>query len=187
MSADIVLRFTVAMIFEYSTKRRSTAVEAAAPLAGQQRRGVDARNQRARARRTRPTARCPTRTRSCTSSSTPRKTGDSTRRLSRSSDCTSGMPALSSVASSWLKTRNSLVGIRRDWAKLQRQPADGAFRLQRQDVEALLLELVAQPCFVLGRVDALDDFTARGREAAAELHYSPEIIATPTRRCPSER
>ncbi len=100
-------------------------VEAAAPLAGEQRRRVDAREEPAVRRERvgeRRAALGPARGRR---PARLRKIGDSTRRFSRSSDCTSGIPALSSVASSWLKTRNSpRRNSPRRWRQLQRQPAD---------------------------------------------------------------
>ena len=80
------------------------------------------------------------------------------------------MPALSSVASSWLKTRNSRVLMPRALRQPQRQPGDGALGLQRQDVQPLLLELVAQPRLAVGDVDAFDDLAVRRGEPAAELH-----------------
>jgi hypothetical protein len=84
-------------------------LEAAALLAGQQRRRVDPGKQRPvrleRLRqRTRPPAPARARRRA-----RDLNTGFGTRCRRMSSDCTSGMPALSSVASSWLKTRNSRV------------------------------------------------------------------------------
>ena len=69
----------------------------------------------------------PERTFSCTSSSSWRNSGDSTRRFSRSSDCTRGMPALRSVASSWLKTRNSRGGTRRLLGRRTATPAIAPF------------------------------------------------------------
>ena len=83
------------------------------------------------------------------------------------------MPALSSVASSWLKTRNSRA-LHPDCAlrQPQRDAGDGALRLQREDEQPLLLELVAQPRLVLGDVHAFDDLAVGRRETAAELHGS---------------
>ena len=66
-----------------------------------------------------------------------------------------------------------LVGV--DPAPLRqadRQAADGAPALQRQDVEALLLEVVTQARLAVGHIHALDDFTVRRRQPAAELHSS---------------
>ncbi len=50
------------------------------------------------------------------------------------------------------------------------QSRDRSLRLEREDVETFLVELVAQPGFCLGGVHALDDFAAGRCEAAAELH-----------------
>ncbi len=50
------------------------------------------------------------------------------------------------------------------------QSRDRSLRLEREDVEPFLLELVAQPGFCFGDVHALDDLAARRCEAAAELH-----------------
>src|SRR5581483_11599546 len=69
----------------------------------------------------------PDRTRSWTSSSTDRNSGEVTRPFSRSSDWTSGMPAFSSVASSWLKTRNSRVLRLRRWGRRSERPAIAPF------------------------------------------------------------
>ena len=49
-------------------------------------------------------------------------------------------------------------------------PGDRALRLQREDVQALLLELVAQPRLAVGDVHAFDDFAGGGGKPAAELH-----------------
>ena len=67
------------------------------------------------------------------------------------------MPALSSVASSWLKTRNSwpanpATAPAADGQSLQACPA-----LQRQDVKSLLFQLPAQPIFTVGDVNPLYD------------------------------
>ena len=86
-------------------------VEVAAALAGQQRRACRRAETGRRARRTRRTAPCPTAPSRGRRRAPPGTPATSTRRFSRSSDWTSGMPALSSVASSWLKTRNSRVLI----------------------------------------------------------------------------
>ena len=102
--------------------------------------------------------------------STDLKNGLLTRRRRMSSDCTSGMPALSSVASSWLKTRNSRVAIRERVGRAQGAERQPPGALDRKDVQAFLLELAAQPVFAVGDVDAFDDFPARGAEPAAELH-----------------
>src|SRR5579864_630504 len=111
-SADTVLRLTVAMIFVYSTKRRRTASRL--PLRSPARSdAVYTRGNRSPWAAKASDSAVPERTRSWTSSSTCRSVGVVTRPLSRSRDCTRGMPALSSVASSWLKTRNSRVLIRR--------------------------------------------------------------------------
>ena len=66
--------------------------------------------------------------------------------------------------------------------QVNRQASDRALRLQRQNVQALLFQLVAQPGFVLRRVDAFDDLAVGGGETAAKLHAQ----ATPRRRalCP---
>ena len=80
------------------------------------------------------------------------------------------MPAFSSVASSWLKTRNSRAGDRRAARQAERHAGDGALRPAARDEQALLLELVPQPRFAVGDVDAFDDFARGRREPAAELH-----------------
>ena len=132
-------------------------VEVAAALAGQQRRGVDARKQlavrveRVRQRRAGPHLLVHVVQHRAGTPAT------STRRFSRSSDWTSGMPALSSVASSWLKTRNSRVLIRRRCGSCSDSPPMAPLRLEREDVQPLLLELVAQPGFAVGDVHAFDD------------------------------
>ena len=83
------------------------------------------------------------------------------------------MPAFSSVASSWLKTRNSRVLMLRRCGRRSDTPRDGALRLQREDEQALLLELVAQLGLAVGDVHAFDDFAVGRREAAAKFHRSP--------------
>ena len=45
-----------------------------------------------------------------------------------------------------------------------------SLRLEREDEQALLLELVPQPGFAVGDVDAFDDFPVGRREPAAEFH-----------------
>ena len=52
----------------------------------------------------------------------------------------------------------------------EREPAEAPLRLEREDVQALLLELVAQARLAVGDVDALDDLAGRGDEPAAEFH-----------------
>jgi hypothetical protein len=49
----------------------------------------------------------------------------------------------------------------------RRQPAAA---LQRQDVEALLLQLPAQAVFALGNVDPFQDFSPGGAEPASKFH-----------------
>src|SRR5262249_22933799 len=61
--------------------------------------------------------------------------------------------------------------------KAQRQAADGALAMQREDVEPLLLEVVTQARLAVGHVHALDDFAVRRREPAAELHRS-DVLRT---------
>ena len=97
-----------------------------------------------------------------------------------SSDCTSGMPALSSVASSWLKTRNSRVEMRRALRQPERSAAPRApARCMREDVQTLVLEFAAEPRFAVGDVNAFDDFAARGAEPAAEFHGLSVGVAFP--------
>src|SRR5207237_10055182 len=45
-----------------------------------------------------------------------------------------------------------------------------ALRLKRQPVAPLLSEIVAQPCFGLGRVQPFDDLTGRRGKTATEFH-----------------
>ena len=54
--------------------------------------------------------------------------------------------------------------------QLERQAADRALLLQGQDEQALLLELVAQPCLAVGGIDALDDLSVWRGEPAPEFH-----------------
>ena len=99
------------------------------------------------------------------------KTGLVTRRRRMSSDWTSGMPAFSSVASSWLKTRNSRVGIRaRLGSASGAQPPSAAGPVDAEDEQSLFLELAPQPRLALGDVDAFDDLPARRPEPAAKFH-----------------
>ena len=61
----------------------------------------------------------------------------------------------------------------------ERHARDRALRVQRQNVEALLIQFMAQPRFVLGRVDAFDDLAVGRREPAAEFHAQaspPQLI-----------
>ena len=87
-----------------------------------------------------------------------------------SSDWTSGIPALSSVASSWLKTRNSWLPILPRRAPAEREPGQPAPALQGEDEEALFLEFPAQPGFAVGDVDAFDDLAAWRAEPTAKFH-----------------
>ena len=87
-----------------------------------------------------------------------------------SSDWTSGMPALSSVASSWLKIEELAGGDPPPARQPERQPGQAARALQREDEQALLLELAAQPGLALGDVDAFDDLAAWRAEPTAEFH-----------------
>ena len=105
-----------------------------------------------------------------------------TRRRRISSDWTSGMPALSSVASSWLKTRNSRVAILRRCGSLSEPRPRAPARWIGEDVEALLLELAAEPRLAVGDVDAFDDVAARGAEPAAKFHP----FTGAGRRCPAQ-
>ena len=86
-----------------------------------------------------------------------------------SSDWTSGMPAFSNVASSWLNTRNSWRLILRLSPPKLRPPRPSR-GLSDKNVQSLVLELTPEGGFALGDVDALDDFTRRGAEAAAVFH-----------------
>ena len=147
-------------------------VEVAAALAGQQRGGVDAREDIAVRRRRHPTRPSPTRTFSCTSSSTRRKVGDVTRLRSRSRDWTSGMPARNRVASSWLKTRNSWVLMASALGQVERHPGDGVLGLKRKDEQALLLQLVTQPGFGLGNIDALRRFRRWAKRGDSEIPWN---------------
>ena len=49
-------------------------------------------------------------------------------------------------------------------------PPMASLGLEREDEQPLLLELVAQPGFAVGDVDAFDDFPVGRCEPAAELH-----------------
>ena len=81
------------------------------------------------------------------------------------------MPALRSVASSWLNTRNSRVEIRAAGAGSRGSDSPKApARWIAENVEALFLEFAAQPRLVVGDVDAFNDFAARGAEPAAKFH-----------------
>ena len=146
-------------------------VEAAAPLAGQQRRGVDARKQRAvRGERIRQRgARAHPLVDVVEHAAEHRRLDPAPQQVERLHERHAGLEQRRQL----LVEHEELAG--RDpprSAEPQRHAGHRAFRLQRQDVEALLLEVVAQPGFAVGRVDALDDLTARGREPAPELHYS---------------
>ncbi len=151
------------MIFEYSTNRRSTVsrLPLRSPASSDavytlgSRRAVRAERVRQR--------RCPSAPARARRREPRLNTGESTRRLSSSSDCTSGIPALSSVASSWLKTRNSRVGMARSVAAARvPKPPMRALGLQRKDVQPLLFEVVAQPSLAVGDVHALRDLAGRG-------------------------
>ena len=52
----------------------------------------------------------------------------------------------------------------------ERKSAEPAARAQRKHVQPLVLELTSEGGFALGNVDALDDLTRSGAEAAAEFH-----------------
>src|SRR5438876_10240638 len=52
----------------------------------------------------------------------------------------------------------------------QRDARDGALRLQREDVQALLFELVAKLRLRLGDVHAFNDFAVGRGDTAAEFH-----------------
>jgi hypothetical protein len=73
------------------------------------------------------------------------------------------MPAFSSVASSWLKTRNSRLGpcAARQRRQVHSRERAAAGLLNREDVAALLLELPAEPRLAIGDVNAFDDLAAR--------------------------
>ena len=171
MSAETVLRFTVAMIFEYSTIPPQHRVEAAAALAGEQRRRVDARDQRAmvgegvRQRRAGPDAFVDV----VQHAAEDRRLDPAPQQVERLHERHPGFEQRGEL----LVENEEIVG--RDsprTAELERDAGHRALRLQRQDVEALVLEVVAEPGFVLSRVDALYDLTARGGNPAPELHYS---------------
>ena len=79
----------------------------------------------------------------------------------------------SSVASSWLKTRNSgATVLRRNAAgKTKRQTGDGAFGLSDRTKSPLLFELVAQTDSE-SAVDALDDPPCARNQPALIFHRS---------------
>ena len=100
------------------------------------------------------------------------KSGFVTRRRRMSSDCTSGIPALSSVASLLVEDEKLARGDARARRHRQRADRQAARTLDAQHVQALLLELAAEAVLAVGDVDAFDDLAARGAEPAAELHVS---------------
>ena len=54
--------------------------------------------------------------------------------------------------------------------QVQRQAANRALGLEREDIEPFLLELVAQPGFGVGNIDAFDNFAVGRSQAAAKFH-----------------
>ena len=151
-------------------------VEVAAALAGEERRRVDARKQRRRARRTRRTAparRAPARARRRARRGTPAtRRGASAGRATARAAC----PPCSSVASSWLKMRNSRLRNRRAPGRLQREPRpQAALRLQRQDVQALSPRARGAAALRSRRRTRLRRFHRWRREPAAEFHRSDRL------------
>ena len=69
-----------------------------------------------------------------------------------------------------------------DGAPPQRQPRHRAPRGQRQDVESLVLELATQGSLARRNVDALDDLPSRGAQPAAELHAGERPTTPPAGR-----
>ena len=106
----------------------------------------------------------------------PLKMGLVTRRRRMSSDWTSGMPALSNVASSWLNTRNSRLGTvaRTRQAEPRQRAASGLLNPEHE--EALFLELAAEPRLAVGDVNPFDDVPTRSAEPAAILHGLPPAL-----------
>ena len=68
------------------------------------------------------------------------------------------------------KQAKSAAKTNKPGLKPERQPRNRALGLQRQDIQPLLFELVAQPCFVVGGVDAFHDLPVRRCQPAAEFH-----------------
>jgi hypothetical protein len=54
--------------------------------------------------------------------------------------------------------------------QLQRDARDGVLRLKGQDEQPLLLQVVPQPSFGVGDVDAFDDFAIGRSQATAKFH-----------------
>ena len=148
-------------------------VEVAAALAGQQRRRVDAGKQRRRARRTRPTARVPDRTCSCTSSSTLRKTGDVDAPLQQVERLDQRHAGLEQRRQLLVEDQELAGGDpRRAAAAAATERRAIRARWMREDEQALLLELVPQPRFAVGDVDAFDDLAARRCRAGSETPWT---------------
>ena len=60
--------------------------------------------------------------------------------------------------------------VSRDLSALAEREVEAQARLQRKDVQSFVLQLAPEGGFALGHVNALDDLTGRGAEAAAEFH-----------------
>ena len=72
--------------------------------------------------------------------------------------------------------------------QLQRHAGDRVLRLEREDEQPLLLELVAQTGFAVGDVDAFDDLAVGRREPAAKFHRNCQLIVSNlSARSPLER
>ena len=121
-SAEMIFRFSVAVTFEYSTYRRRTAsrLPLRSPASSE---AVYTRGKRSPWAIKASDRADPDRTRSWTSSRIAWNAGDATRLFRRSRDWTSGMPAFSSVASSWLKIRNSRMLMLWDCGRRRDSPA----------------------------------------------------------------
>jgi hypothetical protein len=54
--------------------------------------------------------------------------------------------------------------------QVERDPRDGVPRLKGQDVQTLLLQVVPQPSFGVGYVDAFNDFAVGRSKSTAKFH-----------------
>ena len=127
----------------------------------------------------------PDRTRSCTSSSTRReRPAIVTRRLQQVERLHQRHAGLEQRRQLLVEDQELAGGDALALRQPQRDAGDGALGLQREDEQPLLLELVAQPGFALGDVDAFDDLAAGRREPAAEFHRSERVIVSTSARSP---
>ena len=173
-------------VFDVAAQRR---VQVAAALAGEERRGVDAREQslmrveRVRQRR----ARSHLLVHVVQHAAEGRRRDAALQQVERLHERHTG-----------LQQRRQLLVEHQEFARvdpfalrqLQRDARDGVLGLKRQDEQPLLLELMPQTGLVVGDIDAFHDFTVGRCEPAAEFHSAvnasvasdlPVIVSTSAR------